>query len=87
MNAKADLRVTISEDLKRALDALSKATGQPQGHLVEKSLRLLLDPYPALVLAQKTLASHQQRTMKLEDKINLIADYVVDMRRTEHATN
>ena len=83
MTTKADLRVTISADIKGALDALAKATGRQPGQVVEQALRLILDPYPALVMAQRTLATHQQRTAKLEDQIRVISDYVVDARRGE----
>lgn len=81
MVAKADLRVTIPDDLKRGLDALAKATGRTQGAIIEQALRLVLDPLPALARAQALLAAQERQATETADRIRVIADYIIDAHR------
>lgn len=75
------LQDTVDAGLIEGVDALAKATGRRRAEVIEQALRLILDPLPALVQAQATLAAYQQRTTMLEDRIKVIADYVVDASR------
>lgn len=83
MAAKADLRVSIDADVKAGLDALAKATGRQPGAVVESALRLILDPLPALAKAQALLSAHEQRWVIMGDKLDLIADTIIDRHRAE----
>jgi hypothetical protein len=76
-----ELRVTIDQDVKAGLDALAKATGRQPGAIVEQALRLLLDPVPVLTEARALLVAHQQERIILADKIDLIADALMDRLR------
>lgn len=81
MVAKAELRVSLNADVKAGLDALAKATGRVPGTIVEQALRLVLDPLPALTEARALLAAYRQERVVLADKLDLIADAVVDHLR------
>lgn len=83
MATKADLRVSIPSDVKAGLDALARATGRQPGDIVAQALCLILDPLPALVQAQRTLAAYEQRTASIEDQLRVVADYCVDARRAQ----
>jgi hypothetical protein len=83
MPDKADLRVSIDADVKAALDALAKETRRAPGAIVEQALRLVLDPLPVLVQAQALLAAYRQERVILSDKINLLADTLIDRLRAD----
>ena len=83
MPAKTELRLLIDGDLKAGLDALAKVTGRQPGAVVESALRLILDPVPALAKAQALLAANQQQWVIMSDKLDLIADTIIDRHRAE----
>ena len=71
----------IDSGLVDGLDALAKATGRKRSAILEQAIRLILDPLPALMLAQETLAAYQARATATDDKLAVIADYVADHYR------
>ena len=81
MPSTTRLQDYLDADLVDGLDALAKATGRKRSVILEQAIRLILDPLPALMLAQETLAAFQSRATATDDKIAVIADYVTDHYR------
>lgn len=80
--SKEQRRISIDPSLWNALEAAARAKGITTSSYIEQALHLALGPFEIIQRAADLALTAQASAAETVERINIIADYVVDAHRT-----
>jgi hypothetical protein len=79
--SKEQRRLSIDPSLWDAVEAAARARGIATGAYIEQALHLALGPFDVIQRAADIAHSAQASAAETIERINVIADYIVDAHR------
>lgn len=81
--AREQKRISVDPVLWDAVEAAAKAKGVPLHAYVEEALRVALDPFETIRMAARAASEMQANATSMADRINVLADFIVDAHQSE----
>lgn len=79
--AKEQRRISIEVELWEAVEAAARAKGIATSSYIEQALHLALGPFEIIQRAADLALTAQASAAETVERINIIADYIVDAHR------